>query len=77
MEGAPQPRIGMDLRGDSLSAAQGAESQRSKSTVNPILQETLYFLHVLGLAKQLSQAVASLTQESGTGTTRLTDLTRG
>lgn len=67
MEGAPQPRIGMDLGGDSLSAAQGSKPQRSKSTVNPILQESLYFLHLLGLANQLPQAVMSLTQESHMG----------
>lgn len=72
MEGVPRPRIGTDLGGDSLSAA-GAEPQSSKSTVNPIL----YLLHLLGLVKQLPRVAVSLTQDSGTSTTRLTDLTGG
>lgn len=57
MEGALQPKISMDLGGDNLCAAQRAEPQRSVSTVSPILQETLCFLQLLGLGKQLPQAV--------------------
>lgn len=55
MEGAPQPRVGVDFGGNSLSAAPGAKPQRTMRALNPILQETLCFLHLLCLAKQLPQ----------------------